>query len=602
MPKISTIDKDQKNNLSNNMDFDIDHIEEEDTNSTISTELEEEDSGFNSSEEDNLRINRMSPKNSSNQLNSTARSSYKFEEPARLKLNKIVDKKPFVGINNNWKTSNQIKASTFPRSVSNHNDGVIDPPLQIKLACYLCYAILIGFGYLRIFLEKFGIITNGMCTEKNRSGYTPIYNSWQPFFTEYIYRRVSDIFGQPIVGNPGGVVRILERKSDDFNRNFYMTGKSYDCINLASYDYLGFSNHTETDIIEDSIRNYGVGVGIMSELGYTDKHRMLEEMFAKFIGKESCIIFGMGYATNSNNIPALVTDSAGTLILADQHSHTSVRAGLFLSKATFKMFHHNDFDDLETKIRQAIAKGNQKTGQPWHKIIIIVEGVYSMEGTIVDLPRLVELKKRYKCYLYIDEAHSIGAIGSNGVGVCDYFGIDPDDIDLLMGTMTKSFAAAGGYIAGSKPLIDHIRANSGSNYAGSMAAPVAQQIINTLTILMDRTKNDGEGKARIDRLLSNTHYMRKQLKMLGFMIYGNHDSPVIPIMVYFPSKVGSIVRMGIRKGLALVAAGYPATTLETCRIRLCMSASHTKQTLDRAIAILSEMGDQHQIKYARNNC
>ena len=109
MPKISTIDKDQKNNLSNNMDFDIDHIEEEDTNSTISTELEEEDSGFNSSEEDNLRINRMSPKNSSNQLNSTARSSYKFEEPARLKLNKIVDKKPFVGINNNWKTSNQVR-------------------------------------------------------------------------------------------------------------------------------------------------------------------------------------------------------------------------------------------------------------------------------------------------------------------------------------------------------------------------------------------------------------------------------------------------------------------------------------------------------------
>ena len=118
-----------------------------------------------------------------------------------------------------------------------------------------------------------------------------------------------------------------------------------------------------------------------------------------------------------------------------------------------------DFEDLEQKIRNAIVNGNAKTGQPFRKIIIIVEGVYSMEGTFVDLPKLIQLKKRYKCYLYIDEAHSIGAVGPNGRGVCDYFGCDPADVDLLMGTMTKSFAAAGGYIAGSRDAIAHIRAN-----------------------------------------------------------------------------------------------------------------------------------------------
>lgn len=167
-----------------------------------------------------------------------------------------------------------------------------------------------------------------------------------------------------------------------------------------------------------------------------------------------------------------------------------------------------------------------------------------MEGTIVDLPRLVELKRRYHCYLYIDEAHSIGAVGPRGRGVCDYFGVDPSEVDLLMGTMTKSFAAAGGYIAGSAATVAHIRANSASSYAGAMAAPVAQQIINTLRVMM---RGDGfgirneivdDGRRRIEQLLANTHYMREELKKAGFIITGHRDSPVIPIMVYFPSKVG----------------------------------------------------------------
>ena len=123
-----------------------------------------------------------------------------------------------------------------------------------------------------------------------------------------------------------------------------------------------------------------------------------------------------------------------------------------------------------------------------------MEGVYSMEGTIVNLPKLIELKKRYRCYLYIDEAHSIGAIGKHGRGIVDYFNCDPNDVDLLMGTMTKSFASAGGYIAGNKRLIDYIRINSISNYAGTMAAPVAQQVINTLKVLLNESDCHSEGE------------------------------------------------------------------------------------------------------------
>jgi serine palmitoyltransferase len=148
--------------------------------------------------------------------------------------------------------------------------------------------------------------------------------------------------------------------------------------------------------------------------------------------------------------------------------------------------------DLETKLRNAIAYGDPRTKRPWKKIIIIVEGVYSMEGTIANLPELIRLKKKYKCYLYVDEAHSIGAIGPNGKGIVDYYGCDPKDVDLLMGTLTKSFGAAGGYIAGPKQLIDYIRIYTHSTYATCMSPPVVQQIMSVIRVLLGyEGGNDG---------------------------------------------------------------------------------------------------------------
>jgi serine palmitoyltransferase len=152
-----------------------------------------------------------------------------------------------------------------------------------------------------------------------------------------------------------------------------------------------------------------------------------------------------------------------------------------------KTFFIKDMNDLEAKIRDSIAMGDTKTGLKWKKIVIIVEGVYSMEGTIANLPELIRLKKKYKCYLYVDEAHSIGAIGPNGRGITDFYGCDANDIDLLMGTLTKSFGASGGYIAGRRHIIDHIRTHTHSSYATNMSAPIAQQIISVIKILMGET-------------------------------------------------------------------------------------------------------------------
>ncbi|XP_035234095.1 serine palmitoyltransferase 2-like [Stegodyphus dumicola] len=255
--------------------------------------------------------------------------------------------------------------------------------------------------------------------------------------------------------------------------------------------------------------------------------------------------------------------------------------------------------DLEVKIRDAIVEGQPRTHRPWKKIIIIVEGIYSMEGTIVNLPALISLKKKYRCYLYVDEAHSIGAIGARGGGVTDYFGCDPKDIDLLMGTFTKSFAAAGGYIGGSKKLISHLRMNCHSFMcATSMSAPIVEQILMAMQIIMGKDGTD-DGIKRIQQLRRNTHYFRKKLKQKGFIIYGNEDSPIVPLMLYFPSKIAEFIRQLLKGGIATVGVGFPATTLTTARARFCISASHTKEMLDKALDVVETAGRLIMVNYSK---
>jgi 7-keto-8-aminopelargonate synthetase and related enzymes len=177
--------------------------------------------------------------------------------------------------------------------------------------------------------------------------------------------------------------------------------------------------------------------------------------------------------------------------------------------------------------------------------------VYSMEGTIVRLPEIMAIKKKYKAYLYLDEAHSVGAMGPNGRGVVDYYGLNPKDIDIMMGTFTKSFGSAGGYIAGSKRLIDHLRANSQANtYPTSMSAPVANQIIEAMKQIMD--KDHGDGMERVRVLARNSKYIRRRLKQLGLVVYGHDDSPVVPVMLFVTTKISYLLGEMKKKGIALV--------------------------------------------------
>jgi serine palmitoyltransferase len=254
---------------------------------------------------------------------------------------------------------------------------------------------------------------------------------------------------------------------------------------------------------------------------------------------------------------------------------------------------------LERVLRDSIAFGNPKAnGRPYSKILIVVEGIYSMEGSICNLPAIIALKKKYRCYLYLDEAHSIGAMGPTGRGIVDYWGCDFNDVDILMGTFTKSFGAAGGYLAGSKKVIDYLRVNSPTGfYSLPMSPPIAQQIITSTTIIMGK---DGtrDGEERIERLARNARYFRLRLKQMGFIVYGSDDSPVVPVMIYYPTKCGLWGREMLRRKVGVVVVSFPGTEMTESRCRFCISAAHTKEMLDHVLAAVDDVGDLSRTKHS----
>jgi len=221
-----------------------------------------------------------------------------------------------------------------------------------------------------------------------------------------------------------------------------------------------------------------------------------------------------------------------------------------------------------------------------------------MEGTICKLPEIIALKKKYGAYLYLDEAHSVGAMGPRGRGVVDFFGVDPRDVDLMMGTFTKSFGAAGGYIAGASDVISYLRINSeAASYCATVSPPVATQVIAALKSIMDPSR---DGMTRIRQLARNTRYFRAKLKQMGFVISGDDASPVVPLMLFMPSVIVPFVKMCRSRGVATVAVGFPATRLVEERARFCLSAGHTPQMLDKVLNVLDEVGDYIGLKYAKH--
>ncbi|EAU84115.2 serine palmitoyltransferase 2 [Coprinopsis cinerea okayama7 len=520
-----------------------------------------------------------------------------------------------------------------------------DPPYYILLSTYISYLILIVLGHVRDFIGK-RLKSASYQHLIPRDGYAPLNSDFDSFYTRRLKTRMDECFSQPVTGVAGRTIMLLDRISPDYNHTQILTGTKTRALNISSYNYLGFAQARGgcADAVEESIRRYGVSTcGSRLEGGSSDLHTSSEALVAKFVGMEDALICSMGFATNSTYIPALV--SKGCLVISDELNHASIRFGVRISGAHVRLFKHNDMKSLENLLREVISQGQPKTHRPWKKILVIVEGLYSMEGTLVNLPRIIELKRKYKFYLFVDEAHSIGAMGPHGRGVADYFGINPRNIDILMGTFTKSFGAAGGYIAGSKAIIDRLRVHGHSGpYAEAMTPPVLTQVVASMASIMGVTapaastssstlrlasapasveeeyvhpgpaphsslpqwlnlpvqlSSGSEGQARLRRLAFNSRYLHNGLIKLGFITYGHPASPIVPLLLFNPGKMNMFHRMmkDRQTPIITVVVAYPATPLVTSRVRFCVSAAHTKDDIDTILRACDEIGDVLDLKH-----
>ncbi|KAJ6225307.1 hypothetical protein RDWZM_003852 [Blomia tropicalis] len=513
---------------------------------------------------------------------------------------------------NHVKNGIETVTETLPNKVTATPTVRPTIPFYMLVSNYLSHAILLIFGHFDDFLRRIGWIHSIEKVEHNRDGYPALFSSFHAFYFRNIILRMINMWCHPIVSVPGATIEILERKFGPYNESWQYTGKSFKAINMGSYNYLGFAENQGPrieSILTDIPKN---GVGLASspnELGTFKKYAHLEAQVAQFLGVEDSVVIGMGFATNALGLPCLF--GPGSLVISDQLNHASLVLGCKLSGAKVRVFKHNDMQHLEKLLKEAVIQGQptpngfgRKCVQPWKKIIIIVEGIYSMEGTIVNLPEVIRLKKRYKAYLYMDEAHSIGAMGSRGRGICDYYSCDPKEVDILMGTFTKSFAASGGYIAGTKTVIDYIRSSSPSfYYCTTMAPPVVQQVSYIMDQFLAMDKNNNRSKEicdiqqRILQLKHNTIYFRTKLKELGFHVDGDVDSPVVPIMAYAPAHLKCLIRELLDRGIATTGASFPVTSLTGIRARFCLSAAHTNQMIEDVIVCLAEIGQKIGITF-----
>jgi len=375
------------------------------------------------------------------------------------------------------------------------------------------------------------------------------------------------LYGLPMQGAPCTVVDIRSTKTNEVFT---------DLLNFASYNYLGLSYRPEVkEAVKEAVDLYGNGASgspILS--GSLEIHHELADLVAHFKDKEAVLLFPTGYSVNVGVIAGLMR--SGDLIVADQYAHASIVDGMILSKAKSRFFRHNKVDDLERKLKKYDGKK-----------LVIVEGVYSMDGDISVLPDIVEVSKKYGARVLIDEAHSTFIYGDNGRGVAEHFHLD-HEVDMHVGTFSKSLGGQGGFIAGSQKLIDYLRGFSRSRFFSCGLSPVvAAGIKRALELFLE------EPELRT-KLWSNVDFMQKRLKELGVNT-GDSESQVIPIMVQDDTRVFEIGEALLKEGVYLNPVKYPAVPKHKSRFRMSISADHTEEQMEEGARIIHKVLERYGI-------
>lgn len=344
-------------------------------------------------------------------------------------------------------------------------------------------------------------------------------------------------------------------------------GKKY--IMFGSNNYLGLANDPRMkEAAKQAVDNYGTGVAGSRFLnGNTVLHEELERKLASFKHRESGLVYATGYQMNLGVVSALA--GKGDFVIIDKLDHASILDGCKLSGAEIKRFKHNDVADLD----KVLSKLPPESGK-----LVIVDGVFSMEGDIAPLPDIVKVVKRYGARLVVDDAHATGVLGKTGAGTSEYFGLGPNEIDLVVGTCSKSFASVGGFVVGDEKIIHYIKHMSRSMIFSAALPPAC---VASISKAIDIIK---EEPGIIKRLWENSAYLLKRFKEMGCNT-GHTQTPIIPILIGDNEKTFMLWRALFDAGIFTNPVVSPAVPPKRTLMRVVVTASHTKEQLDRALDI-----------------
>ena len=331
------------------------------------------------------------------------------------------------------------------------------------------------------------------------------------------------------------------------------------------------------DAAKDALDKYGSGcAGSRFLNGTLDLHIQLEKELAEFEGKDDCLCLSTGFSVNAGVIPAVV--GRGDYIICDDRDHASIVDGRRLSFAKQLHYKHNDMEDLENLLKTL----------PYEAVkLIVVDGVFSMEGDLCKLPEIVELKHKYNCSVMVDEAHGLGVFGKEGRGVCDYFGLT-DEVDLIMGTFSKSLASIGGFIASDSDTINFLRHTCRTYIFSASNTPAATAAaLEALHIL----KQEPE---RIEALWKVTHYALRRFREEGFEI-GDTESPIIPLYVHDVDKTFLVTKLAFDAGVFINPVIPPACAPQDTLVRFALMATHTEEQVERGVQALAKIFREQNI-------
>jgi glycine C-acetyltransferase len=364
-------------------------------------------------------------------------------------------------------------------------------------------------------------------------------------------------------------LRVLESESAAESR---FDGK--EVINLASNNYLGLTTHPKLrEAALEATRKYGVGSGAVRTIsGTMSLHMQLEERIAAFKNVEACVVFQSGFAANAGTVSAILTPEDH--IISDELNHASIIDGCRLSKAKIHVFPHKDVAAAEQKLAALDGVAGRK--------LLITDGVFSMDGDIGPLPGLCEAAERHGAIMMVDDAHASGVLGRNGRGTIDHFGVH-GRVHVQVGTLSKAIGVLGGYVCGSRDLIEFLY-HRARPFLFSTSHPPA--VAASCLAAFDVLEQEPE---RIERLWENTRYFKQGLKSAGFDT-GISETPITPVMVGEAAKAHELSRELFAEGVLATGIGFPTVPKGKARVRTIVTSEHTRAELDRALEVFARVG------------